>query len=218
MLRLHVANFCNAFRESCVGPRVVRRDRVLALIAQAAEQAHPTRPSVLTIPEIEPDDVLCGHGVRTKDPRDYVLAEYRGRVGAFLKRRHALPTRKLIAYLTPGPVYVGHPTLTPEEWAVCGHAHFVVTALFAFGPEPDTLQPTTFDRLPDLVIRSKDHPTAQQHAAAAQAWDSQFSLVADEPLRGEQIPVVYLATQRGEPRLVPLQRPAQPSGIHVRLP
>ena len=94
-------------------------------------------------PELAPF-VSAGVGPRSKNPKDYVLREHRGIVGAYLKREFAAPVTGCALVVYTKEAYLRDPDVTLEESTrieACGATHVIVAVLAFTSPEASPLPP-----------------------------------------------------------------------------
>lgn len=139
------ASIVTAFNESAIGTKVINASGFRAHLADAigscdfAAQRVPGQ-AFLTLPEAAHKTVSAGVGKRTLNPADFVCREYRGKVGAFLKREHAAPVEGLAAVVYTAEAYLSDPDVAGDESEVArvresAATHVLVAPLAFAGPK-----------------------------------------------------------------------------------
>jgi len=120
MYNLAISDICTALNPtSVIGSKVTDVSAFLKVLQTAIEKHAFAADRIpgqgfIQIPEAVPF-VSAGTGKPTLDPANYVLREYRGRVGSFLKREFAAPTEGCAAVVYTKAAYLVDPDVTPEE-------------------------------------------------------------------------------------------------------
>lgn len=79
---------CHAFKRGiAVGAKVFDHDAFLKIIEEGLEE-YP-RGGFMQLPDVALEYVAGSLGPRSDDPEDYLLVEYRGEVGCYLRRHYA---------------------------------------------------------------------------------------------------------------------------------
>jgi len=193
------ANILQAFSlEGVVGSRVVRQDsfmEALRLEVDRFDFAAQTTPGQGFIPM--PSDthytVSAGVGRKVADPGSYVLREWRGNVGAYLKREHAAPVESLAVIVYTLDAYLADPDVagdadevarvTSNERDGCAPvSHVIVAVLANAGPRPPAYSPGRL--VANLAGANKDAlawdaDTIRGKAKEAQDYADEWSVVAD---------------------------------------
>ena len=134
--------------------------------------------------------VAAGVGKRMDDPSAYVLRPWRGRVGAFLKREHAVEAETLAVVVYTGPAFLKalqNPDTPPnvaaaeeQRFKASGATHAVVAVLAGAGPEalsPDRLVSNLAGGNADALKWSADEIRAK--AVEAVAYADEWEVVSD---------------------------------------
>jgi len=185
------ATIVTAFSESAIGTKIVNPSGFRAHLADAigstdfAAQRVPGQ-AFLTLPEAAYKTVSAGVGRRTLNPSDYVCREYRGRVGAFLKREHAAPVEGLAAVVYTVEAYLADPDVAGDESEVArvresGATHVLVAPLAFAGPKAPYPAWTLLHNLAggnkEALVWSADEIRAK--AKETEEYWSEWAVVAD---------------------------------------
>jgi hypothetical protein len=114
------SNICSALNSTDVIGTKVTNLKEFMRVLQDAVRAHDFSTDripgqgFIQIPDAVPF-VSSGVGRRSVNPEDYVLREYRGRVGAFLRREFAAPVNGCAAVVYTMQAYLDDPDMTPDE-------------------------------------------------------------------------------------------------------
>jgi hypothetical protein len=150
-----ISNICTAFEGKTIGSKVVNPLFIYRLLdaIKDFDWSECRVPGQAFIPVDAADCVVSGVGLNTSDPKDYVLRSYRGKVDAYLKREHALPTVGVNVVLYTEEAYALDPQVTPEEVErMQGHrwdfdpfgGRYVIVAVLADAGTPSTRSPYRF--------------------------------------------------------------------------
>lgn len=118
--RIGFADIVTAFDEKTIGTKVLDRDKLFPIIANAMERFDWTtcrQPGQAYIPISKEacSFVSGGVGKRTQDPEDYVIRVHRSRVGMYLKRRHAASVDNVAVVVYSLAAYIQDPDCSEEE-------------------------------------------------------------------------------------------------------
>lgn len=134
------------------------------------------------------DFVSAGVGKRSLDPNDYLVREYRGKVGLYLKRHMAAEVDKVAAVVYTTDAYYADPDITEEEVQRVQSAGFthVLVAVLASAKVPSTLTPGRFVHNlaggnNEALRWSADE--IRQKAKEIADYSSEWCVVADPPYR-----------------------------------
>ena len=139
------ANIVTAFDAKAIGTKVTNPNTFRAHLADAigstdfAAQRVPGQ-AFLNLPEAAYSTVSAGVGKRTLNPEDFVLREYRGKVGTFLKREHAAPVEGLACVVYTVAAYLSDPDVASDEGEAervkgLNATHVLVAPLAFSGPK-----------------------------------------------------------------------------------
>lgn len=141
MTKVVPSDICSALDDRSLGSKVVDREGFMSALERAlgafdfSTQRIPGQ-ALISLPEAVPF-VSAGVGRRSSDPRDYVLREHRGKVGAYLRREHALPAESCSVVVYTHGAYLLDPDVTVAEAArvsAAGATHVLVAVLASAGP------------------------------------------------------------------------------------
>lgn len=114
MIKIINSNIVRCFDSSCVGTKVVKQEELMALLVLAVQEFDWTgcqTPGQAYIPLV--DDacgmVASGVGKKTNNPDDYVIREWRGQCGMYLKREKGLPPDSVAAVVYTKQAYLDDP-------------------------------------------------------------------------------------------------------------
>jgi hypothetical protein len=142
-LRMFVPQFISQIVEPLVARHDPSRDKA------PGQHYIPVRPADLLELGIrsEIDEIFSsGVGRRTQDPSDYVVRQWRGRVGLFLKRHAAARTESAALIVYTREAFLADPQITDDDrlWLEPDTTHVLVTCLaYSAGPAPE-LTPDRF--------------------------------------------------------------------------
>jgi hypothetical protein len=153
------SNICTAIdRTGVIGSKVTHPIMFLGPLYKAVEKHDFSADRIpgqgfIQLPEAV-SFVSAGVGHPTKNPEDYVLREYRGKVSAFLKREFAATTEGCAVVVYTTEAYLADPDITPEEaariknWLALPSFYkpvsHVLVAVLAFAGPPSQLSPHRF--------------------------------------------------------------------------
>ena len=185
------AFYLNCFRSACVGTRVGAVTAFYELLSKtvAAHDFSTDRTpgqATLALPDAACDMVLCGVGLRTHDPDDYVIRVHRGRVDAFLRRSRAAKARRVSVVVYTREAYLADPDIRLNgretdtiEKSNCTH---VIVAVLATVIEDAPVTPLRFAH--NVAGGNNDYLTRSAHELRAEAadvvtYDESWCVVAD---------------------------------------
>jgi hypothetical protein len=190
-LKIINANIVTAFNEKDIGTKVVNASGFRAHLADAVgscdfESQRVPGQAFLTLPEAAYKTVSAGVGKRTLNEEDFVCRDYRGKVGAFLKRAHAAPVEGLAAVVYTTAAYLSDPDIAGDVEEVkrveeSGATHVLVAPLAFAGPKAPYPAWTLIHNLAggnkEALEWSADEIRAK--AAETEAYWSEWAVVAD---------------------------------------
>jgi hypothetical protein len=152
--------------------------------AETNEHVTTTGQGAIFLPEGIPH-VAAGVGPKSADVSRYVLREWRGEVKPFLKREHASAVESLLVIVYTVAAYLADPQVDASERSEIeagGATHVIVAVLANAGPKPPAYSPSRL--VANLAGGNNDAlawdaDTIREHASAAQAYASEWSVVAD---------------------------------------
>jgi hypothetical protein len=127
---------CPAFDEGLtVGSKVINQPDFLSHVSHAIK-AHDFKEDgqgFLVLPETVFEHVSAGDGEHTHDPADYVVAEHRGRVDAYLTRKQAGDVKFCAVVVYTREAYLADPEVNVSLRD--GIEHVIVAVLASSAPE-----------------------------------------------------------------------------------
>lgn len=190
------ADICTALNnEGVIGSKVLNQWEFFPALREAIDAHDFTSDRVpgqgfIPVPNAIPW-VSCGVGKPVEDASAYTLRLYRGKVSAFLKRRHAAPVESLHCVVYTRQAYIDDPDITPQEMARVAAiellnkrpvTHVLVAVLASAGPQSQ-LGPYRFT----ANLAGGNHEaqlwTADEIRAKARAimqYDNNWQTVADD--------------------------------------
>jgi hypothetical protein len=121
-MKIMVSDICHAFNPSAVGSKI--KFGFHDLFMQELEKAINKHKfmndkyqgqSIVELPAVVNEWVSPGSWVRSKEPNDYVIWEYRGEVGMYLKRRNHMTSAKVRCVVYTKTAYENDPDYTADE-------------------------------------------------------------------------------------------------------
>jgi hypothetical protein len=121
--KIMVSDICKAFNDKAVGSKILLNFRAnFWLELDKAIEAHDFSTglvkgqAVIDLPKKVNDWVSAGTWKRgSKDPKDYVLRQYRGEVGMYLKRRPEMKSVRVRCVVYTTDAYKKDPDFTKDE-------------------------------------------------------------------------------------------------------
>lgn len=150
-MKIAHSDILTAFDDKTIGTKVINHEafqKELTWVVVCARDDFPHQripgQAVLGMPNIVIPHVSAGVGKRTQNPDDYVARLHRGKVGLYLKRKHAAPCDGVRVVVYTIDAYLKDPDITPEEAErVKDATHVLVAVLGSAGP-PSPLTPGRF--------------------------------------------------------------------------
>ncbi len=144
MIKIAVSDICSALKSEAIGTRVMD-DAGFTKVAMAAIEAYDFSKArvpgqgFIVCPELVPF-VSAGVGPRSTNPKDYVLREHRGIVGAYLKREFAAQATGCALVVYTKDAYLADPDVEHANKeagriASLDPTHVLVAVLAFAGPE-----------------------------------------------------------------------------------
>jgi len=183
-----------AFDAKTVGSKVTDFVRFLTILGEAVqafdfnaetnEHVDTTGQGGVFLPEALPY-VTSGVGPKSVKLSDHVMREWRGEIKPFLKREHAAPVESLLVIVYTVAAYLADPQVDASERTEIeagGASHVIVAVLANAGPKPPAYSPSRL--VANLAGGNNDAAkwdadTIRAHAVAADAYASEWSVVAD---------------------------------------
>lgn len=170
-----------------IGSKVIDQSAFMSLLVRATQDHDVSKDRVpgqhfITLPPAANMYVSGGVGLNTDRPEDYVLAEHRGRVNAYLKRQFALPVESVSCVVYTRDAYCADPDVTEQERQRIGDCTHVLVAVLASAGPPPALSP--YRLVHNLAGGNKEAMvwTADEIRAKAvgvKSFDDTYSTVAD---------------------------------------
>ncbi len=190
---LAFASILHLYALKVVGSKVLRHDDFLDFVTAAIASHDPSKDRApgqhfIALPPEANETVSGGVGISSPNPEDYVLAEHRGHVSAFLKRSKALPVKAVHVVVYTLDAYLADPEITLQERARVESlvkrdlvTHFLVAVLASSGEQP-ALSPYRFTANlaggnNEAALWSADEIRAK--AKSVMEYSNTFSSVAD---------------------------------------
>ena len=141
-MKIEKSNIVTAFDKKTIGSKVVNPSKFEGFLAEAIRQNDPSKDRVpgqhfISMPAESFGTVSAGVGVRTVNPGDYILREYRGQVDVYLRREFAAPVESLAVVVYTVEAYLADPDVSPDEAdriSGSGASHVLVAVLASAGP------------------------------------------------------------------------------------
>lgn len=187
-VRISCADIVTAFRDQTVGSRVVDVVGFLTSLAYGIQRTdfkvqRVPGQAVIELPTAV-KYVSAGVGPRSANPDDYITREWRGHVGAYLKREHAAPCEGLSVVVYTLDAYLADPDCSPEEATLMRQTnptHVIVAVLGTAGPKPAYSPRTLVRNLSganhEALVWTADE--IRQKARESIDYDTVWSPVAD---------------------------------------
>lgn len=188
MIKIAHANIVSAFSRNTVGTKVTDPDLFLDLLNHAVERTDFKDQRVAGQAFIPLNDAIDhvsgGVGVRTSNPEDYVVRNYRDSVSLFLRREFAEPVETLSVVVYTREAYLADPDVMtdPKEGKRIGDAtHVLVAVLAASGPRsplsPGRLVSNLAGGNKEALVWSGDE--IREKAREASEYHNNYCTVAD---------------------------------------
>jgi hypothetical protein len=146
-MKIAFSNICTANRSEAIGSKIVNDEVFCDIVCKAIEAfdfaaCRVPGQGFIHLPKEANASVSAGVGLRSTDPKDFVLREHRGIVTPYLKREFAAPVTGVALVVYTREAYTRDPDVTSDEVARLGDATHVIVAVLAYaGPESSPLPP-----------------------------------------------------------------------------
>ena len=145
-MKIARASILSCFDAVTVGTKVVDADAFMAAVETAVANVDFTKTgtpgqSFIPLPGEALSTVSCGVGLRTDNPADYALLNYRGVVTPFLLREHALQAERLAVSVYTKEAYLNDPEVKENADEVARIeadeeiTHVLIAVIASAGPE-----------------------------------------------------------------------------------